>query len=131
MTDPSRSLEGASVAALLARYSRADRALLLDELVDAISDVVPGVRVEHTLLRRRVASVHVPVGDFIYVLVRDAHDSVQASRQHSVRGVVVRTTPLELGAFLEELGAALEIELRRTDAGRTALEQWLGTTGAA
>ena len=71
MTEPSRSLEGASVAALLARYRRAERASLFDELVDTLSGLMPGVRVERTLFRRRVMSVHVPVGDFVYALARD------------------------------------------------------------
>ena len=128
MTEPSHSLERASVAALLARYSRADRASLFDELVDTLSGLMPGVRIERTLLRRRVLSMQVPVGDFVYALARDAHDVVQATRQHVVRGVAVRTSPLELGQFLEELGAAMEVELRRTEAGAAALEHWMRTT---
>jgi hypothetical protein len=50
---------------------------------------------------------------------------VVASRQRAVRGVVISTTPLELGPFLDELGAALEEELQRTEAGRAALARWI------
>ena len=128
MTESSGSLERANVAALLARYSRGDRASLFEELVESLAGLVPGARVERTMLRRRAVAMHAPVGDYVYVIERDAHDVVHASRRHSVRGVVVRTTPLELGPFLEELGAALEVELRRTEAGSRALEQWMRAT---
>jgi hypothetical protein len=74
--------------------------------------------------------VHVPLGEFVYVMLRGANDSLDVSRRHQVRGVVIRTVPLEIGPFLDELGAALEVELRRTDAGRAALARWLGTTDA-
>ena len=125
MTDPTPSFENASVAALLAKRSREDRAALLDELVAVLSDVVPGVQVERALLRRNITSVRLPVGDFVYVLAKGANDSFEASRQQEVRGVVIRTVPMEIDAFLAELGLALDVELRRTERGREALEDWL------
>jgi hypothetical protein len=129
-TDSTDPLQSASVAAILAQRSRADRGALLDELVLMLTALVPDVRVERTLLRRRIAAVHVPLGEFVYVMLRGANDSLDVSRRHQVRGVVIRTVPLEIGPFLDELGAALEVELRRTDAGRAALARWLGTTDA-
>jgi hypothetical protein len=42
---------------LLAQRSRRDRDALLDELVMVLSNVVPGVQVERTLLRRRVTGI--------------------------------------------------------------------------
>lgn len=128
MTDPPSSFENASVAALLAKRSRDDRDALLDELVSVLSGVVPGVRVERALLRRHVTAIHLPVGGYGYVLKRGGNGSFEASRQQEVRGVVVRTVPMEIDAFLEELGLALDVELRRTDRGRKALETWLNST---
>ncbi|MGH7624214.1 MAG: hypothetical protein ACREOJ_02730 [Gemmatimonadaceae bacterium] len=128
MTDPSSPSENASVAALLARRSREDRDALLDELVSMLADVVPGVRVERALLRRTVTAVRLPVEGYAYVLKRSSNGSYEASRQQEVRGVVVRTIPMEIGAFLEELGLALDVELRRTEKGRKALESWLNST---
>lgn len=125
MTESTPSFEDASVAALLTQRSRADRAELLDDLVTMLSTIVPGVQVERALLRRHVTAVRLPVGDFIYVLKRASADAFDASRQQSVRGVVVRTVPLEIDAFLAELGVALDVELRRTERGREALRQWL------
>jgi hypothetical protein len=127
--DPTPSFENASVAALLAQRSRADRTELLDELVTMLSEVVPGVRVERALLRRHVTAVHLPLGGFIYRLKRSA-GGFEASRQQEVRGVVIRTVPMEIDAFLAELGAALDAELRRTDRGRDALRRWLDSTNS-
>jgi hypothetical protein len=125
VTDPTQSFENASVAALLAKRSREDRAALLDELVAVLSEVVPGVQVERALLRRTITSVRLPVGDFVYVLARGANDSFEASRQQEVRGVVIRTVPMAIDIFLAELGLALDVELRRSESGRNALEEWL------
>ncbi len=129
MSDPtSSSFEGASVAAILAKRGREDRAALIDELVAMLSDVIPGARVERALLRRQVTAVRLPLGGFVYMLKRSADGSFEALRQQEVRGVVVRNVPLEIDAFLAELGLALDVELRRTERGRDALRAWLEST---
>ena len=125
MTDPS-SFESASVAAVLAQRSREDHSALVDDLVALLSEIVPGVVVERALLRRHVRAVRMPLGEFVYVLER-AGGAFQASRQHAVRGVVIRTDPMPIDEFLAELGPALDAELRRTERGRAALASWLNT----
>ena len=130
MTDPTSPSENASVAALLAQRSREDRNALLDELVTVLSGVVPDVQVERALLRRHVTSIRLPVAGYAYVLKRSPDGSFEPSRQQEVRGVVVRTVPMEIDAFLAELGLALDAELRRTDKGRKALERWLNSTSS-
>lgn len=129
MSDSVPSFEASSVAAILAQRSREDRDSLLDELVEMLSTVVPGVRVERSLLRRQVTAVRIPLGDYVYALVRTPRGSFESIRQQEVRGVVVRTTPLQIDAFLEELGLALDVELRRTERGREALRAWLNQSG--
>jgi hypothetical protein len=128
MTDPNGSFESASVAAILAQRSREDRAALLEELVTTLSGIVPGVQVDRALLRRHVTAVRLPLGEFVYALKRNANGSFESSRQHAVRGVVIRTDPMELDEFLAELGMALDAELRRTEKGRSALAAWLNST---
>lgn len=128
MSDSDGSFEDATVAALLAQYARADRDELLDELVSTLAAIVPGAKVERTLVRRRVNAVRLPVGGHLYVLKRSAGGPFEASRQQEVRGVVIRTIPMEIEAFLSELGVAIEVELRRTEQGRDALQQWLNST---
>jgi hypothetical protein len=128
MTDPTSSFESASVAAILAQRGREDRAELLEELMATLSGIVPDVQVERSLLRRRVTAIRLPLGGFVYVLKRNANGSFESSRQHAVRGVVIRTDAMELDEFLAELGVALDTELRRTEKGRNALHAWLKST---
>jgi hypothetical protein len=128
VSDSSPSFDDTSVAAILAQRSRADRRELLDELVSMLSAILPDVRVERSLLRRRVTAVRVPVGGYVYVLTRTADDSYEPSRQQVVRGVAIRTVPMEIEAFLEDLGTAIDAELRRTEKGRAALQKWLNSS---
>ena len=125
MADGTPSFESVSVAAILTQRGREDRAALLDDLVVMLAEVVPGTRVERTLLGRRVTAVHLPVGGYVYVLGRGAGEAFEAKRQQLVRGVVIRTDPMEIDAFLAELGLALDVELERTEQGRDALRKWL------
>jgi hypothetical protein len=127
MTDPPPSFDSASVAAVLAQRSREDRDALLDDLVTMLAGIVPGVQVDRSLLRRQVTAVRLPLAGAVYVLKRGKHGGFEAARQQEVRGVVVRTFPLEIDAFLSELAVAIDEELRRTEHGRAALEKWLTT----
>jgi hypothetical protein len=90
-----------------------------------LTGIVPGVQVDRSLLRRRVTAIRLPLAGSVYVLKRGRRGDFEASRQQEVRGVVVRTFPLEIDAFLSELAVAIDEELRRTNQGRIALEQWL------
>lgn len=128
MTGSTPDFDSVSVAAILAQRSRADKSALLDDLVTMLSEVVPGVTVERGLIRRRVTAIRLPLGTAIYVLQRGANGAFEASRQQQVRGVVIRTDPLEIDDFLTELGNALDAELRRTERGRRAIQSWLNAT---
>jgi hypothetical protein len=130
MTDPTPSFEDLSVAAILAQRSRSDRNELLDDLVAMLSETVPGVKIERALLRRHVTSVRLPLGGFVYVLKKGSNDSFDAIRLQEVRGVIVRTTPMDIDTFLAELGLALDVELRRTERGRAALQTWLNSSNS-
>jgi hypothetical protein len=125
MADQTPSFDDVSVAAVLAQRAREDRNDLLDDLVAMLSGVVPNVQVERTLLKRRVRAIRLPLGDYTYALARGDRGSFEASRQQVVRGVAVRTQPLEIEEFLAELGVALDVELKRTERGRAALASWL------
>src|SRR3954462_247216 len=112
MSELTPSYENAGVAAMLVRRSHEDRDALLDDLVALLSATVPDVTVQRSLFRRRVMSVRLPIGEVIYVLARGSRGSFEASRQHTVRGIAVRTDPMPIDAFLAEMGLALDAELR-------------------
>ena len=125
MADDTPSFESASVAAVLMQRGREDRAALLEDLGAMLAGVVPGARIERTLLTRRVTAIHLPIGGYVYVLRRGSGEAFEANRCQQVRGVVIRTEPMEIEAFLAELGPALDAELERTERGRQALRKWL------
>jgi len=124
-SQPVTDFENTSVAAILAQRSRETRDELLDELVVMLATIVPSVQIERSLLRRRVTAVRIPLGAHVYVLKKDARGSFEPMRVQEVRGVAIRTTPMEIDAFLAELGTAIDVELRRTEKGRLALQSWL------
>lgn len=130
MTDESPSWASTSVAAVLARRSHEDLTALLGDLASLLSGVVPGTQVQRSLLRRQITSVRLPLGESVYLLRRRPDGAFEASRQHQVRGVVIRTDPMEIDAFLGELGAAVDAELRRSERGRDALRAWLDSMNA-
>ena len=113
------------MAAVLARRSREDVTALLGDLAGLLSEVVPGAQVQRTLLRRQITTVRLPLGGHVYLLRRGPDGTFDASRQHEVRGVVIRTDPMEIDEFLAELGNAIDVELRRSERGRDALRSWL------
>lgn len=125
MTDPNPSLESTTVAAILAQRSREDSSELLEDLVATLVETVPGARVDRALLTRKVKSVRVPLAGYVYELKRASNGAFEASRLQEVRGVVVRTVPMEVDAFLAEFGVALDEELRRTEQGRRSLQAWM------
>jgi hypothetical protein len=90
-----------------------------------LAEVVPGTRVKRSLIGRHVTAIHLPVGGYVYVLKRGAGGTFEANRSQQVRGVVIKTDPMEIEAFLAELGLALDVELERTEKGRDALRRWL------
>ena len=75
MTGSTPNFDSVSVAAILAQRSRADKSALLDDLVTMLSEVVPGVKVERGLIRRRVTAIRLPLGNAVYVLQRGANDA--------------------------------------------------------
>ena len=130
MTDPNASSESAAVAAILVQRSRGDKDALLEDLVEMLSGAVPGVQVERSLFRRNIKAVRLPLAGYVYLLKRAPNGSFEAARQQEVRGVVVRTVPMEIDAFLAELGLALDAELSRTERGKAALAAWLSSSSS-
>jgi hypothetical protein len=125
MSDPTPSADSTTVAAILARRTREDRAELLDELVALLGDTMPGVEIKRSLLGRKPKLIRIPLGEHAYLLERATGDTFEARRQHIVRNVVIRNDPIEIDTFIAELSAALDAELRRTERGRDALNSWL------
>ncbi len=114
--------------ALIGRY-RQDQQSLLEQLAVLLESALPG---QVTVSRKgglfgpkRVAGLSVEAGGYRYSLQQGRGDALEAGRQQVVRGVVLRTDELPVERWLEELGTALDAELRRTSQGREALSRLL------
>ena len=116
---------------MLAQRSREDRAALLDDLVAMLSEIVPG-----RAGRARAAAPARHLGPLAAWRIRLRPE---AERERLVRSEPrsrkcaassIRTDPMEIDAFLAELGLALDAELRRTERGRDALRGWLNSTSS-
>jgi|SRR4051812_43660347 hypothetical protein len=125
MTEPTPSADAVSVSAILAGQTRQDRAEMLDDLVNLLIGLMPGLEVKRTLFTRRIASIRATFGDRAYVLARTRDGSFEARRQQVVRGVVIRNEPIDVDVFIAEFSSAVDAELRRNERGREALASWL------
>ena len=114
--------------ALLSRYQQ-DQQALLDQLSTFLEGTLPhqtSVKRSFGLMGpRRSTGLSVEVGGMRYSLERSPRGGLDASRTRVVRGVAVRTEPLLVEVWLNELTAALGAELERTTGGRAALNRLL------
>jgi len=114
--------------ALLVRYQQ-DQQALLEELATFLESTLPrqtAIRRTHGVIGpRRATGLSVEIGGTRYELTQASRSGLEAGRTRVVRGVAVRTEPLEVEIWLKELGAALANELERTGGGRAALERLL------
>jgi nucleoid DNA-binding protein len=119
---------------LVASSLRADAADL-DAFVEALAvkleDALPGrTRVERRSAglfsrSKRVHRISVDMESGRYDLVAE-RGRVQVSRGNIVRGIVLKTEPLSLDTWIDELSRELTQEADRSEQGRVALQRLLG-----
>ena len=129
MQSPAPDWESLGVAgALLVRYQQ-DQQALVEELATFLESTLPRqTSIRRTLGgigRRRATGLSVEIGGTRYEHTQGNRSGLEAGRTRVVRGVAVRTEPMEVKAWLEELSAALANELERIGGGRAALERLL------
>jgi hypothetical protein len=126
---PAPDWESLGVAgALLVRYQQ-DQQALLEELATFLESTLP----KQTSIRRtfgvigprRTTGLSVQIGGTRYELTHANRSGLEAGRTRVVRGVAVRTEPMRVELWLQELSADLANELERTGGGRAALERLL------
>lgn len=103
----------------------------VEVLADKLERALPGrVRVERRPVRRlarekQVRSIECEVGERRYVLT--AKDGVVDTRRaNAVRGIVLKTEPLGVDAWIDALARDLAEEARASEQSRLALEELLG-----
>jgi hypothetical protein len=112
------------------RADASDAAAFLEALATKLGGALPqrtqvergGGLFSHTHPVRRIA---VRLGEWEYALVAEPGGSLDPSRTHAVRGITLKSEPLALDQWIEELSADLA-ELARTSLqDQTALRRLL------
>ena len=135
--DPAPEGSGPLGNLVVAHFRRVEIAMLGRVLVSTLSGALPAsmVRVERRRsIGRRLAGragepigVSITAGDRILTFRAPEVGVVEAAVGHSVRGVVLSTTPVPVAQWLDELGALLDRLAHDDEATRQALERALLT----
>jgi hypothetical protein len=125
MEDPGFELVAASL-----RADATDLAAFVEALAVKLEGALPGsVRVERRgggLFSRdkRVRRISVTMDETRYDLERD-DGALRTSRCSQVRGIVIKSEPLDLDAWIEALSRELAVQARQSERARIALERLL------
>ena len=124
MEDPGFELVAASL-----RADATDLAAFVEALAVKLEGALPGsVRIERHggLLSRekRVRRISVTMAETRYDLERD-DGALRTSRCSEVRGIVIKSEPLDLDAWIEALSRDLSEQARQSERARIALERLL------
>lgn len=118
------------VAASL-RADAGDLKVFVDGLASKLEGALPGhVQVERHSRRlmskdKIVRKVSAEVGDYRYVLDSDGAGNVACTRAKAVRGIVLKTEPLELPDWIDALARDLSAQAAVSEQARNALERLL------
>jgi len=131
--DPALPASASADLDLLAASLRSDAADLdafVEGLAVKLEEAVPGlVQVERVRrgLRggKRVRRISLSAGGERLEVVYDGGGHVETRRAHTSGGIVLKTEPLDIDAWLQALSAALVVEAGRNERTRRALEQLL------
>ena len=121
---------GVDLLAASLRASSSDLKTFVEVLADKLEDALPGrVQVGRRATRlfgkqKRVERLQCDLGGQRYLLVA-REGVVEVRRATAVRGVVLKTEVLPLGAWLDGLAGDLAEEARTSERARLALERML------
>lgn len=118
------------VAAALAReYAQDNRAfvpMFANMLVGALPEQTEPITSGGFLSKKSVTGVKVTLGDYRYELDASGKGAAKATRTHIVRGIALKSEPVEIHEWLQEVGAAIETRMEGNARARTALNGMLG-----
>ncbi|MDE2207305.1 MAG: hypothetical protein KGK12_11770 [Armatimonadetes bacterium] len=117
------------VAAALQAAVRADQATFMQQLTDLFERLPVGsARVERRgslFGEKRPVAVSLSVGELVYTLRSPSRGPLVAERTHVVRGIAIKTAPLSVEDWLEEVSRALEEQAKLSTQARDALNTFI------
>ncbi|MFI5387582.1 MAG: hypothetical protein ACHQ50_15850 [Fimbriimonadales bacterium] len=118
------------VAGALSRELQQDHELFIQSLARAFQAAFPNeaeLRYEGGFLsKKRMTGVSIKLGDDIYSLTKPAKSQLESTKTHVVRGIALKTEPLPMADWLQEVAAQIEARVGKDGAARSALASALG-----
>ena len=118
-------LVGIGVKANLARLYKTDQARFIEEFAQTLERALP----DETLVERRgglfsekrITAVRVHLGDYLYSLEAPGRGGVAAARTKVVRGIKLKTEPMDVDGWLNAVSDALGRFAESSQQARDAL----------
>lgn len=119
---------GFELVAASLRADATDSAQILPVLAEKLSGGLPQqTKVQYRgglFGKKRLEAVEVDLGEVRYRL-EESHGRVVATRQKSVRGIVLKNETVSVDEWIDELSRAVSEEAKRSESGRQALQRML------
>jgi hypothetical protein len=124
------SLVQIGVAGALSHELRNDHAAFVQYLASAFERAFPNeteLKFEGGFFtKKQLVGVAIRLGDDQFTLVKPSRGSLQATKTHVVRGIALKTEPMQVEQWLQEVSARLEAQVAHDQQARSTLASALG-----
>lgn len=118
------------VAGALAKQLHLDHEQFIQFFAQALQTAFPNeaqLKFEGGFLsKKRLCGVSIKLGDDVYSLAKPAKGSMESNRTHVVRGIALKTEPIPVDQWLQEVSTKIEETVGKNSAARSALASALG-----
>ena len=118
------------VAGALSKELQQDHEQFIQYLAHALQTAFPNeaqLKYEGGFLsKKRLCGVSIKLGDDLYSLTKPAKGAINSSRTHVVRGIALKTEPIAVEQWLNEISTRIEETVGQNSQARSALASALG-----
>lgn len=118
------------VAGALTRELQQDHELFIQSLARTLQTAFPNeaeLKMEGGFLaKKRLAGVSIKLGDDVFTITKPSRGPLEATRTHVVRGIALKTEPIPVDQWLQEISTRIEESVGKNSQARSALAAALG-----
>jgi hypothetical protein len=118
------------VAGALFRELQQDHELFIQYLAQALQTAFPNEAVMKFeggfLSKKRLVGVSIRLGDDDYAIAKPSRGPLETTRTHVVRGIALKTEPISVDQWLQEVSSQIEARVGKDSQARSALAAALG-----
>jgi hypothetical protein len=122
--------ETVGVAAAMLREHESDQAFLFDQfhgfLTAAMTEELTTIVSGGLLRKKQVTAFELSDGDWVYRLERSKSGRIVGSRKHVVRGITLKSEPIEVKEWIEGIAVILDERCRQSAETSKAVRELLG-----